>query len=148
MEHFAQLPTIDLPTFDHLLARAKVLVKCYASQQVYERSLSKSASLDGDHEMSVGEGSPWCPEVQPVADVEAEDEPEVADGDSQVDGESPAHDQDGEKEGKVHVEKPSFDGDRCLANEALFLETHGWWIEAAYAVPEGDIGRLYQILKV
>ncbi|KZP25600.1 hypothetical protein FIBSPDRAFT_1041245 [Athelia psychrophila] len=148
-DHFDQLPATDLPTFDNLLARAKILVKCYASQQAYERALSKSASLDGDPELSIRVGSPWKPEVQQAAAAEVEDAgEEVVDDDAQVEDEAPVHDRDEEKEGKVHVEKSSFDGDRCLANEALFLETHGWWIEAAYAVPEGDIGRLYQILKI
>lgn len=49
---------------------------------------------------------------------------------------------------KTHIEKEGFDGDRVLANEVLFLQDHGWWTEAAYAVPEGDVGQLYEILKV
>lgn len=55
-------------------------------------------------------------------------------------------DDDGPK--KTHVESPGFDGDRVLANSILFLQDAGWWIEASYAVPEGDIGRVYKIVKV
>lgn len=51
-------------------------------------------------------------------------------------------------EGKVHVKRPGFDGDHVLANEVLFLQDHGWWTEAAYAVLEGNVGQLYKILKV
>lgn len=49
---------------------------------------------------------------------------------------------------KVHQEADDFDGDRVLANSILFLQDFGWWIEVAYAVPEGDIGRVFEILKV
>jgi hypothetical protein len=49
---------------------------------------------------------------------------------------------------KPHVEAEGFNGDQVLANSALFLEDFGWWIEAAYAIPEGDIGRVSEILKV
>lgn len=55
-------------------------------------------------------------------------------------------DDDGPK--KIHVEVPGFDGDRVLANSILFLQDAGWWVEASYAVPEGDIGRVYEIVKV
>lgn len=49
---------------------------------------------------------------------------------------------------KVHQEAEDFDGDRVLANSILFLQDFGWWIEISYAVPEGDIGRAFEILKV
>ncbi|KIJ89643.1 hypothetical protein K443DRAFT_154869, partial [Laccaria amethystina LaAM-08-1] len=42
----------------------------------------------------------------------------------------------------------NFDGDRVLANSILFLQDFGWWTEIAYAVPEGDIGRVFEILKI
>lgn len=49
---------------------------------------------------------------------------------------------------KVHKEPDNFEGDRVLANSILFLQDFGWWTEIAYAVPEGDIGRVFEILKV
>ncbi|KAF9558295.1 hypothetical protein CPC08DRAFT_639202, partial [Agrocybe pediades] len=45
-------------------------------------------------------------------------------------------------------ETDGFDGDRSLANSILFLQDFGWWIELAYAIPEGDIGRVFEVLKV
>jgi hypothetical protein len=45
-------------------------------------------------------------------------------------------------------EADGLDGDRVLANSILFLEDFGWWIEAAHAIPEGDIGWVNEILKV
>jgi hypothetical protein len=47
-----------------------------------------------------------------------------------------------------HTETPGFDGDRVLANSILFMLEYGWWLEAAYAIPEGDIGRFWEIMKV
>lgn len=57
---------------------------------------------------------------------------------------------DGKKKKKKtkHVEDPDFSGDRSLANEALFLQDMGWWVIAAHAVPEGEIGRVWEIMKV
>ena len=48
----------------------------------------------------------------------------------------------------VHQEASNFDGDYVLANSILFLQDFGWWNEIAYAIPEGDIGRVFEILKV
>jgi len=48
---------------------------------------------------------------------------------------------------KVHQEINDFDGDRVLANSILFLQDFGWWVEISYAVPEGDIGHVFEILK-
>jgi hypothetical protein len=49
---------------------------------------------------------------------------------------------------KTHVEAMNFKGDRVLTNEMLFLRDFGWWLEADYAVPIGDVGRLLEVLKV
>jgi hypothetical protein len=48
----------------------------------------------------------------------------------------------------AHIEAEGFDGDRVLANSILFMLEYGWWLEAAYAIPEGDIGRFWEIMKV
>ncbi|KAJ7926378.1 hypothetical protein B0H13DRAFT_1862410 [Mycena leptocephala] len=46
-----------------------------------------------------------------------------------------------------HKEPPGFNGDRVLSNSILFLMEFGWWIELNYAIPEGDVGRVFEILK-
>lgn len=53
-----------------------------------------------------------------------------------------------EKVPTVHIEKAGFTGDRVLANSILFKLEYSWWIEASYAIPEGDIGRVWEIMKV
>ncbi|KAJ6616866.1 hypothetical protein B0H10DRAFT_1948735 [Mycena sp. CBHHK59/15] len=49
---------------------------------------------------------------------------------------------------QIHQELPGFDGDRVLRNSEIFLTDFGWWIEFARAVPEGDIGRVWEIMKL
>jgi hypothetical protein len=49
---------------------------------------------------------------------------------------------------KVRTEEPGFDGDRVASNAILFLMEFGWWVELNYAIPEGDVGRVLEILKV
>jgi hypothetical protein len=46
------------------------------------------------------------------------------------------------------IEDEGFNGDRVLANEALFLMEAYQWVKAAYAIPEGDIGRMYEVVLV
>ncbi|KAE9386841.1 hypothetical protein BT96DRAFT_960505 [Gymnopus androsaceus JB14] len=53
-----------------------------------------------------------------------------------------------EKKPAVHVEENGFTGDRVLANSILFMMEYSWWIEAAYAIPEGDIGQVWEIMKI
>jgi len=39
-------------------------------------------------------------------------------------------------------------GDRVLANRILFLQDFGWWAEIAFAIPEDNIGYVFENLKV
>ncbi|KAF9048059.1 hypothetical protein BDZ89DRAFT_918061, partial [Hymenopellis radicata] len=41
-----------------------------------------------------------------------------------------------------------FSGDRVLANSILFRRDFLWWIELSYAVSDGDIGRVMEIMKI
>lgn len=120
----------------------------YASQDAYEQALSKFDSIDAPIPMKVAFGPPWIGSESSSRDLSS-----VA-----TDIEAHAnvfHSQDNnppprpsENLPKVHQETGIFDGDRVLANSILFLQNFGWWIELGYAVPEGDIGRVFEILKV
>ncbi|KAJ7766470.1 hypothetical protein DFH07DRAFT_710367, partial [Mycena maculata] len=48
----------------------------------------------------------------------------------------------------VHTEDPDFSGDRSFANEILFLQDMGWWIIAAHAVPNSEMGHIWEIMKI
>ncbi|KAF7372416.1 hypothetical protein MVEN_00102800 [Mycena venus] len=103
------------------------------------------------------QGSAWAPPTGPEASAAAND----------IDADMPGLDDDKptenrraveepsteipttpEEDGpKIHKEPPGFDGDRVLSNAILFLMEFGWWIELNYAIPEGDVGRVFEILK-
>ena len=133
--HFANLGRQDeLPLLETILSQAGILVKRYASQDAYEQALSHAESKDAPDHMKVPFGSPTA-NASPsgIATNTAQNDPPAL----------PA-----EAVPKVHQEEEKFDSDRVLANSILFLQDFGWWTEMSYAVPEGDIGRAFEILKV
>ena len=109
-------------------------MKRYASQDAYEQALSHAESKDAPDHMKVPFGSPTA-NASPsgIATNTAQNDPPAL----------PA-----EAVPKVHQEEEKFNGDWVLANSILFLQDFGWWTEMSYAVPEGDIGRAFEILKV
>jgi hypothetical protein len=117
--------------------------------------------------MKVPVGTHWTPPVEASsgghaegnkgADVEEDIDDVPIDESGEVDGLeeffSDAESMSGARKKKKktktqHVEDPHFTGDRVLANEILFLQDMGWWVIAAHAVPEGEIGRVWEIMKV
>ncbi|KAJ7167104.1 hypothetical protein C8R46DRAFT_1163398 [Mycena filopes] len=156
LEHFDELAASDaLPTLEDLLEHATTLRARYASHAAYERSLDKSEHDDTPSSWKTPDGSPWtapCAPETPIPDTDVDmpgladiiDEPEVPHPTAELSKKSAA---DGEGP-KTHTELPGFDGDRVLGNSILFLMEFGWWVEMNYAIPEGDVGRLFEILKI
>jgi hypothetical protein len=121
LSHFTKLAKESkLPTFSELLAHSKIVSERYTSEEAILRALKPSEYQQQDKEMKIPTGLPWTPPTSS----------NTTDG---IPG---------------HVEQPDFNGDRVLANEMLFLRDFGYWIEADYAVPVGDVGRLLEVLKV
>ena len=108
-------------------------MRCYAFQNAYEQALSRTHSLNAPADMKVPAGTHWSPPVL---------------SSSYRGNELAAKVDPPNREKPSHVEADNFDGDQVLANSVLFLEDFGWWIEAAYVIPEGDMGRVNEILKV
>ncbi|KAF8809191.1 hypothetical protein BYT27DRAFT_7284261 [Phlegmacium glaucopus] len=138
LSHFANLARQDeLPSLEILLLQASILVNRYASQDAHEQALSHAESSDAPAPMKVMFGLPFImqntgstPSTQ--LDISESDPPALLTEDLP----------------KVHQEADNFDGDRVLANSILFLQDFGWWIEVAFAIPEGNIGRVFEILKL
>ncbi|KAJ7643001.1 hypothetical protein DFH06DRAFT_999293 [Mycena polygramma] len=129
--HFEELSANDaLPSLDDLLEQASILRERYASQTAYDQSLSKEEYEEAGTREQIPAGSPWAP-------------PSAADVPPPV-----APPQDADDGPKIHTEEAEFDGDRVLSNSILFIMEFGWWIELNYAIPEGDVGRIFEILKV
>ncbi|KAF8179974.1 hypothetical protein K438DRAFT_1768628 [Mycena galopus ATCC 62051] len=139
----------------------------YASQAAYDQSLDKAEQEEATARTKFPAGSSWTPPCAPetpaaaqhdkdaempdLAEIPGDDAGEVEEDNEptakvphmtepdEVTGKS-AVDKDGPK---VHKEIPGFDGDRVLSNSILFIMEFGWWIELNYAIPEGDVDRIF-----
>ncbi|KAK7006681.1 hypothetical protein R3P38DRAFT_2555300 [Favolaschia claudopus] len=163
-EHFERLAqTNSLPTLDELLIKASTLRRCYASQTAYNESLSKSEYDAAKAEDRAPRGSTLAPSSSdpdpspPAPPTEGDADADMpADGDeeshhtpeAQMQAESQTSPLPNKNEPKTHVEEINFDGDRVLSNSILFIMEFGWWVELNYAIPEGDVGRVLEILKI
>ncbi|KAJ7635590.1 hypothetical protein DFH06DRAFT_1336611 [Mycena polygramma] len=154
LEYFVNLDkTGQLPTLDILLEHAGVLVDRYTSQAAIEHALDASEATSEEYENRVPVGTPWVAPMRSATVVPPP--PPVADPDSMPDlveivepTESAPPPQPAEDTPEQHEERPDFTGDRVLRNSEIFMTEFGWWIELIMAVPEGDIGRVWEILKV
>jgi hypothetical protein len=118
--------------------------------------LSLQESEDANTIMKIPIGTPWAQGRQAHISGPPEGKDSESAAINEVDAEmdklgepvTSSRDESSEGLNMPHKEKDGFDGDRVLANAILFVQDAGWWIEAAYAVPEGDIGRIWEIMKV
>ena len=124
-----------------MLHEANILVGRYASQDAYEQALSSTESNDAPAPLKVKFGPPSASANAYTSPIDVGTEI-----DENLEAAPPSLPT--ENVPKVHKEAENFDGDRVLANSILFLQDFGWWTEIAYAVPEGDIGRVFEIMKV
>ncbi|KAJ6452362.1 hypothetical protein C8R47DRAFT_1204352 [Mycena vitilis] len=138
----------ELPDLSELLVYAMTLVDRYATQSAIQTSLSESESTDPARGNKVPEGSPWTAPPAPDSSTAQDDDadmPGLADIEDPQPRVAPKVPDDAPK---LHQEKNNFTGDRVLRNSQIFLQDFGWWIEFSKAVPEGDIGRVWEIMKI
>ncbi|KAL0057682.1 hypothetical protein AAF712_015669 [Marasmius tenuissimus] len=155
--HFERLQKENkLPTFPDLLEKAKTLTSRYASLDAYEQALSADANKSApETKFSSCTRSPSSPSVtetslasQPTEDDstnEMEIEQDDLENSENIPNRTPKEES---KKAEIPKEEPGFTGDRVLANLILFQLEYSWWIEAAYAVSEGDIGRAFEVIKI
>jgi len=117
----------------------------YASQDAYEQALSSAESTNAPAPLKVKSGPPFTSENSHSTNANTS---LLDTGISSENLEADLPFLPTENIPKVHKEAENFDGDRVLTNSILFLQDFGWWTEIAYAVPEGDIGRVFEIMKV
>ncbi|KAJ6622557.1 hypothetical protein B0H10DRAFT_2214204 [Mycena sp. CBHHK59/15] len=166
---YFQICTFEKPDLETLWAGARKLVRRYASQEAYHQALSGDFAESASEKMKIPSGTPWTAPIDlsarpDPAEVEADPEENV-EGDagdtfvepgeealeeniSEQDETEPGKKRHTKKKTAVHTEAPGFSGDRSLANEVLFLQDMGWWVIAAHAVPDGEIGRVWEIMKI
>ncbi|KAJ7680071.1 hypothetical protein B0H17DRAFT_1232529 [Mycena rosella] len=165
--HFED-PRTPVPDVESLRESARVLVRRYASQEAYNQALSEELMDSANGEMKIPRGTPWTQPVDNSQSERADDAHGDAEPDEDTeavvvddlaenagleeffeDAESDSRTKKGKKQKKgKHMEAPGFSGDRGMANGILFLQDMGWWVIAAHAVPDGEVGRLWEILKV
>ncbi|KAJ7807579.1 hypothetical protein B0H13DRAFT_2386367 [Mycena leptocephala] len=129
-----------------------VLVDRYATQSAIRASLSESESTAADRSNKVPVGREWVAPTTTVPPTHDAQDPDLPDLVDIIEGETtqkpPVPAKTPEDAPKVHQEKDGFTGDRVLRNSQIFMQDFGWWIEFAHAVPEGDIGRVWEIMKI
>ncbi len=124
VEYFSELEkNKDTPNLATLIKHANVLQERYASADAYPQALSAELMSEAPNEFKIPTGTPWAASLSSLPHS-TEEQPDA------------------------HQEVDNFDCDRVLANSILFICEFSWWIELAYAIPEGDIGRAWEIIKV
>ncbi|KAG6907428.1 hypothetical protein DXG01_008893 [Tephrocybe rancida] len=113
-----------LPSFNNLLATARMLVQQYATTSAFKRAQGPPS----DDINAVPQGSPWP--SSPTQEAEALDD--ETDRLSDLSG----------------AEECAEEGDVTLANSILFVHNAIWWREMCRAVARGDTGRIWEILKI
>ncbi|KAJ7811583.1 hypothetical protein B0H13DRAFT_2383779 [Mycena leptocephala] len=164
LTHFDELAKHDcLPTLDDLLQQASIIRERYACQTAYEQRQPMSShwtnrSKTAPHPVPTPAAEPDADTDMPGLDEIPDDdeptprgeqpEPSVDTAATPNPNESTAKSHKEEEGPKIHKEPPGFDGNRVLSNAILFLMEFGWCIELNYAIPEGDVGRVFEILKI
>ncbi|KAJ7628104.1 hypothetical protein B0H17DRAFT_1218340 [Mycena rosella] len=113
-----------------------------------QNSLRVSEATSVDNPNPVPVGSAWVARgsSSSVAEAHDSDMPDLVKITDPADGETaPTVAVPTDNAPKVHQEHPGFTGDRVLRNSQIFMLEFGWWIEMAWAVPEGDIGRVWEM---
>ncbi|KAJ7162020.1 hypothetical protein C8R46DRAFT_904211, partial [Mycena filopes] len=132
------------------MGEALRIVERYATQGAIQVSLSSTHTDDPECTNSVHVGSAWVAPTTTSTPATADDDvPELVDiVEPGTPPASPLPPKLSEDAPKVHQEKDNFTGDRVLRNSQIFLQDFGWFIEFAHAVPEGDIGRVWEVMKI
>ncbi|KAJ7846812.1 hypothetical protein B0H13DRAFT_2285702 [Mycena leptocephala] len=137
--------TSATPDLDTLWENARKLVRRYASQEAYHQALSRDFSDSASEEMKIPRGTPWTAPTDPNTQHELTEENAI-DLDEPVDGEEAPEENlsDSEETGrkkKNQIRSP------CIQKPQISRDM-GWWVIAAHAVPDGEIGRLWEIMKI
>ncbi|OJT06327.1 hypothetical protein TRAPUB_2789 [Trametes pubescens] len=165
-EYFASRTAEDLPSFEELHSTAKKLYRAYSSHLASERALYSPDPTDerppGEWEKTVPVGSPWAPEKSSTRAQEAP--PSHTQSGSQPSGqlgvsssspvwplEAPPKDtakQTRKRKRSLSKPREPFRGDQALADSIAFMKDAWVSREFMYAAAEGDVGRVYEAMKM
>ncbi|KAF9011472.1 hypothetical protein BDZ89DRAFT_964051 [Hymenopellis radicata] len=127
LPYFENLSTTDsLPSLDDLEAQADTIVKRWATSTAFRTAGSKATYERAPSTFQAPQGPAW-ESISPPSTLETS-EPVFA--------------------AETVPEAADFDGDRTLSNSILFVRDFLLWMELAYATADGDIGRVWEVLKI
>lgn len=135
-----------IPTFEWFIEKAEQIVARYMTPDAYEQALSQPLNDSTPDILKFPIGAPYT--SQTISTQNPNTTREEIETDDAVEAEAVPSSESQEKRPSAYIEKEGFTGDRVLANSILFKMEYSWWIEAAYAIPDGDIGRVWEIMKV
>ena len=124
-QYFADIEAAGtLPTFAELESAAQALHQAYSNTRALHRAM-RDVEMPSKWSHTVPQGTPWQSACAPST--------------SSTETSSEASNGNGET---------VFKGDLMLARSIAFMRDALISREAAYAVAEGDVGRLYEMIKV
>lgn len=149
-EYFKASTSKDLPTIDDLVQKAGILfdVYCTPKSHDYYATGGSGGPQPTSSGWSVPHGRHWDA---------PNDAPEEMTKKSKGPGKKKAKAKEKEKENTdtkpqdhetAKAEEPPFDGDMSLGRSIMFMYDNIISREVAYAVAEGDAGRVYEGIKV
>jgi len=143
--YFGNLNQVEFHTPEDLFQKALALYDNYSTPKA--AAIFASGCQPNPSVVPIGE--PWRDEEdtepKPVpAEVDHADAKPVGDGSDQDEGKDGPE----EREGVVPVEDEEFEGDHTLMRSSLLMYEALVSKEVAQAVAEGDVGRVYEGIKV
>lgn len=137
LQYFEKAESEDtIPSFDTLLKKAKTLFMRYGHPHAFENAL---AGLFPDDERTICGGDDWVPLTRESSSLELGKEKAP----KSKKGKATSKDVDMEEETIA-----PFQGDQALAQSCRFMYDATISREVIYATAEGDIGRVWEVVKV
>ncbi|RDB30543.1 hypothetical protein Hypma_007322 [Hypsizygus marmoreus] len=136
-----------LPTFEELEAIALTLYRTFSTTRAHYRALDNKGGTS-EWAKNVPLGSLWTPPPKDETSLfgprpASQPKPRTSKGKGNTHT-APKND----TKGNDAKEKPPFVGDRVLANSIAFMRDAIISREMSYAIAEGDVGRVYEVMKV
>lgn len=139
----------SLPSLGELRSLAKKLYRQYCTTKAYQQALE---SPDLVHQrtasVTVPRGTKSLPQNRPVAPKQAPHATTESRNSQEVIRDEDAEGSDGEEEEEIVTDEISNGGDWGLANSIIMMRDGLLFTEVSHAISHGDIGRVWEVLKV
>jgi hypothetical protein len=130
--------TETIPSFEELWHKAQILFQCYGHAHAFETALT-GRFFDDDR--TIPSGDPWTETLRDMSSVHLGFENKKGKGKQKRKKEKLT-------ENESDDEAPPFLGDQTLAQSCRFMYDATVSREVIYATADGDIGRVWEAVKV